>query len=68
MTDKIKQEKKIDNKTLGRIKEKVDLLIKNGSSLDHAISVVCKVNEFNPTTVTKLLNRSEEHTSELQSR
>ena len=57
MTDKIKQEKKIDTKTLEKIKQKVDLLIKNGSSLDHAISVVCKVNEFNPTTVRNMLNK-----------
>jgi len=56
MTDTIKQEKKIDAKTLERIKKRVDVLVDNGSSVDHAISVVCKVNEFNPTTVRKLLN------------
>lgn len=57
MTDTIKQEKKIDAKTLDRIKKRVDVLVNNGSSVDHAISVVCKVNEFNPTTVRKLLNK-----------
>jgi len=68
MTDKIEQEKKIDTKTLEKIKQKVDLLIKNGSSLDHAISVVCKVNEFNPTTVRNMLNKKfnmEKNTEEI---
>lgn len=68
MTDKIEQEKKIDSKTLEKIKQKVDLLIKNGSSLDHAISVVCKVNEFNPTTVRNMLNKKfdmEKHIEEI---
>jgi len=53
MTEKV--EKKISKKTLARIKEKVDLLIDNGSSIDHAISVVSNVNGFNPKTIKTLL-------------
>lgn len=56
MTEK-KQEKTIDSKTLEKIKGKVNKLIDNGSTLDHAISVVCRVNEFNPKTVRNMLEK-----------
>ena len=56
MTD-IKQEKTINSKVLKQIKDKIDRLMDNGSSLDHAISVVCRVNGFNPKTVKEHLDK-----------
>ena len=56
MTD-TKQEKTINSKVLKQIKDKIDRLMDNGSSLDHAISVVCRVNGFNPKTVKEHLDK-----------
>ena len=43
---KKKETRKITRSILKKIKQKVDTLISNGSSVDHAISVVSSVNNF----------------------
>lgn len=57
MSDTNNETKKIDSAVLKKIKGKIDQLIDNGSTLDHAISVVCRVNGFNPKTIKDKLNK-----------
>ncbi len=51
----------LDKKTLDSIKEKVEELIDMGESTDHAISIVCDTNGYNPQEIkNKLHLKSEE--------